>query len=315
MDIARRDGCSEPRRIPDATEESIWTSTSDGMQQKRGRSGAGCDVGRPQASVTRGWCVPEWSGPSAMTALVPRLSDSRTDLLREVAGWFVASTDSQPTSGSVSTAAVSTLHTTCRAWFTPYQATLGIHFQSSLRTLAIDRRKHTFIDLGSGKGTVLFFAVKAGFPRVIGVELARALVDVARQNVPAFEDRHPGLGGRIEVVSGDATGYQLPTGPTVVFLYNPFGQEALCSVLIQAESALEASGSTMYLIYVNLVFGETIDERPSFQLVKRARKWATYRSVAQRRAASDSRTLGGSELRWQEFGDDLGPPGFPRWLS
>jgi SAM-dependent methyltransferase len=74
-----------------------------------------------------------------------------------------------------------------------------------------------FLDLGAGKGRVLYQAAKRPFKRVIGVEIAERLASVARANL----DRNRGelRCQDIEVVTSDATDYRIPDDVTVVYLF------------------------------------------------------------------------------------------------
>jgi SAM-dependent methyltransferase len=64
-----------------------------------------------------------------------------------------------------------------------YQATDGTALERAVDVLRGDRRRFTFVDLGCGKGRALLVAARMGFGRVVGVEFARELVDVARDNL------------------------------------------------------------------------------------------------------------------------------------
>jgi SAM-dependent methyltransferase len=90
-----------------------------------------------------------------------------------------------------------------------------------IRKIADHARGFTFVDIGAGKGRVLVIAARHPFARVVGVELADGLCDIARRNAAIVARQRPN-GPPIEVVHADATTYELPSGPCVVFLYRPF---------------------------------------------------------------------------------------------
>jgi SAM-dependent methyltransferase len=88
--------------------------------------------------------------------------------------------------------------------------------------------QYTFIDLGSGKGRVLFLAAQRGFRRVIGVEFAVELHraaegNVARSTLPEKD--------RIELVLGDAARFEFPLEPLVVHFNNPFNETVMTEVI------------------------------------------------------------------------------------
>ncbi|MEZ4320501.1 MAG: class I SAM-dependent methyltransferase [Myxococcota bacterium] len=91
-----------------------------------------------------------------------------------------------------------------------------------------DPERCTFVDLGSGKGRVVLLAAGRPFRRVVGVEHRRALHRRAQRNEAAYTGP---IVCRPEWVCADARAVELPDGPLVVFLYNPFGIEVLDAVL------------------------------------------------------------------------------------
>lgn len=79
-----------------------------------------------------------------------------------------------------------------------------------------------FIDIGSGKGKACFYAAARGrFKRIIGVEFSGPLVEVADANKARFGAHD------ISFLNIDATGFSLPAGDNLVFLFNPFGEVVL----------------------------------------------------------------------------------------
>ena len=79
-----------------------------------------------------------------------------------------------------------------------------------------------FIDLGSGKGKACFYAAtKYRFKQIIGVEFCGPLVDVANANKIVFGAPN------IRFLNDDASGFSLPNGNNLVFLFNPFSEDIL----------------------------------------------------------------------------------------
>jgi SAM-dependent methyltransferase len=116
----------------------------------------------------------------------------------------------------------------------------------------------TFIDLGCGKGRPLLVASEYPFRSVIGVELSPSLILNARKNAATlsrqFSRRAP-----IMVEQYDAGQFPVPAGNAVIFLYNPFGQEVVASVVSRIEEALAIGGRTIFVIYYNPVHGHCFD--------------------------------------------------------
>jgi SAM-dependent methyltransferase len=110
-------------------------------------------------------------------------------------------------------------------------------------------REDVFLDLGAGKGRVLYQAAKHPFGRVIGVEIAERLAGVARQNLDANRDR---LRCRdIEVVTADAAAYAIPDDVTYIYLFYPFVGETFRRVLRNIHASLDRCPRTMRLIYAS----------------------------------------------------------------
>lgn len=101
-----------------------------------------------------------------------------------------------------------------------YRATDYSILVEVLERLVLRHEDYTFIDYGSGKGLVLMRAAGYPFKKVIGVEFARELHDIARRNV----ERYPAHLRRseIELVHGDAVEFTPPPGNLVLYLYEPF---------------------------------------------------------------------------------------------
>ncbi len=109
-----------------------------------------------------------------------------------------------------------------------------------LRELPIeDPSEYSFVDLGSGKGRMLFIACELAFQRIVGVEFAQELHLRATQNIASYRSakrrcRH------MESVYMDAADYPMPPGKLVLYLFNPFGPTVLRKVLKNLEASLRA---------------------------------------------------------------------------
>jgi predicted RNA methylase len=131
-----------------------------------------------------------------------------------------------------------------------YSATGDAALKAAVASLPIDPRDYTFLDLGSGKGRCLIVAHMLGFRRVIGVEFARDLVEVSRRNLV-------NLGIDAEVVHQDVEDYRLPDVNLVVYMFNPFGERVMASVL----ERIEALTGCVYVVYYNPILARMVDGR------------------------------------------------------
>lgn len=163
-----------------------------------------------------------------------------------------------------------------------YGPTPAHHFIRMLRSLPISTpADFTFVDIGCGKGLTLCLASDEGFQPVIGVELDPRLVDIARNNVRAFLGQRQGPERDIDVVLHDAADYMLPLGPTVVFMFHPFGASTLRAVVKNMERSLAQSPRPFYVAYYNPVHREVLDESPMLRRLSKNTRWALYETTAQ----------------------------------
>lgn len=111
-----------------------------------------------------------------------------------------------------------------------------------------------FIDLGCGKGRVIFFVAREKIKKIIGVELDKKLVALARQNLGRLKINHP----PIEIVQTDAGRYRF-RDETIIFLYHPFGQKTLRKVLDNIKKSLISQPRKIKIIYNNAVYKRILD--------------------------------------------------------
>jgi SAM-dependent methyltransferase len=118
-----------------------------------------------------------------------------------------------------------------------------------LNRLQLDFEEYTFIDLGSGKGRALLIASEYPFRAIVGVELSPRLHAIAVENLA----RCRGLAQRcrnVRSIEGDATEFNFPAGPLVIYLWNPFEAPVFASVLVNLEAALRREQRRVYIVYI-----------------------------------------------------------------
>ena len=127
------------------------------------------------------------------------------------------------------------------------------------------RPTDVFLDLGSGKGRVVWQAAHHPFSRVIGVEIAPERNAVARRNVERNRGRL--ACGEIELVTGDAGSYTVPDDVTFIYLYSPFQGQLFRRVISNITESLDRNPREVTLIYANPEMAELIEECRRFDLV------------------------------------------------
>lgn len=142
-----------------------------------------------------------------------------------------------------------------------YEATDAAAFRHMLGELPIRHDEYVFLDLGSGKGRVVFLAAEFPFARVIGVEASPALHATACHNVRAWA-RAGNDGRRVQLLHEDATTTTILESPCVVYLFNPFRERAVAKVLLNLKWSLQRAPRDLWLIYYNPQFGYMLESAP-----------------------------------------------------
>jgi hypothetical protein len=140
----------------------------------------------------------------------------------------------------------------------------------------------TFIDLGSGKGRVLLMAAAYGFKRIIGVEFMPEWHRVAEENIrkytaSCFTENRPAAA--IENLCMDARDFEFPTGPLVVYMFNPFPEPVLAAVLERLRHSLLADPRPVFVVYRYLEFERLLANSDWLEKIADAQQWAVYRNV------------------------------------
>ncbi|WNG14988.1 hypothetical protein [Cystobacter fuscus] len=124
-------------------------------------------------------------------------------------------------------------------------------FHEALRDTGLPVGELTFVDYGAGKGKALLLASAYPFRRIVGVEYAPGLYEVARRNLAVFRSptqRCFSLG----VEGADALEWEPPAEPLLCFFFNPFSDEVMERVLARISESWYRIPRDIYLLYVNI---------------------------------------------------------------
>lgn len=132
-----------------------------------------------------------------------------------------------------------------------YRPTWDWCFKAALSSIAIDYSRFKFVDIGSGKGKLLLLASDQPFQKIIGIELAPGLHNIAVRNAAVYRSLRQRCHA-IEAHLADATTFELPPGPLVCMTVNAFDQETMRTVLHNIEMHCDEGDREVYLIYVNM---------------------------------------------------------------
>jgi hypothetical protein len=133
-----------------------------------------------------------------------------------------------------------------------YQPSDPDGFRTLMEELPIDYGKFVFVDYGSGKGRVLLLASEFPFKRIVGVEFAAELNEVARSNIARFPRARQRC-AEIELVTADASDFEPPAEPAVLYFYNPFAEPVLARVLDRVRASVDAQPREVFLVFVGTV--------------------------------------------------------------
>jgi predicted RNA methylase len=116
-----------------------------------------------------------------------------------------------------------------------------------MRRFVQPRQEDVFLDYGSGMGRVLLMAATFPFHRVIGVEHSEELSANATRIIEQVKKRLRCKA--IQVVTADASDYDLPVDVTVIYFYNPFGGDVLEKTIRKIKKSVDLSPRKIQIVY------------------------------------------------------------------
>jgi SAM-dependent methyltransferase len=156
-----------------------------------------------------------------------------------------------------------------------------------LKQLNIRYADYNFIDLGSGMGRVVLMAAEFPFARVVGVELSQQLHEIAKDNLARSSRRL--RAGSVELICQYAQEYAFPCGNCVIYLYNPFRETVMQTVLKNLERCYAKGTAELYVIYLNPVLETILDAAPFLRRIKMTREYSIHHSVSPTSSAHAAR--------------------------
>jgi len=158
--------------------------------------------------------------------------------------------------------------------------------------------RYTFIDFGAGKGRAVMLAAERAFQAAIGVEIHPGLAEIARVNLEKWGEKWSGARCPASIRCQDATAFEFPSGPCVVYLFNPFSGAVLKRLIEHMEASFKDRPGELDLLYVNPEFEFLLHRSPGF-----SKLWEQRMLMSQMDAAYDAAILGG------ETGGEYGTTG------
>lgn len=129
---------------------------------------------------------------------------------------------------------------------------------SIFNKLPIETKQFPFIDYGCGKGRALFVAEQCGFTKLIGVDIAKELIDNGNENKKAYLLKNKE--SQITFLFEDATKYAIPIDAQVFYFFNPFGEDILEKVILNIKNSIKNNPRKIYCIYLNPKYKAVFDK-------------------------------------------------------
>ena len=130
--------------------------------------------------------------------------------------------------------------------FHEYSPTDYHSLRKVLGSLKIKPGEGAFLDFGSGLGRVVIQAALYPFKRVMGVDISPQLNDIARKNIDRSLKRLKCKD--IQIITSDATLFEIPKDVTVIYFYNPFRGEVLQRVMTNIYESLKSHPRLLRMI-------------------------------------------------------------------
>ena len=126
------------------------------------------------------------------------------------------------------------------------------------------------IDYGCGKGRALFVAEQCGFTNLIGVDIAKELIEDAKANQKIYSKMYKE--SKFSFLFEDATKYIIPNDADTFYFFNPFGESILQLVINNIKASLEKNPRTIYCVYLNPKYKEVF-ETNGFKVFTTIKSW------------------------------------------
>jgi SAM-dependent methyltransferase len=161
-----------------------------------------------------------------------------------------------------------------------YQPTDPKYFKAIVGQLPIRFEEFTFVDIGAGKGRALLLAAEFPFWKILGVEISKRLQLIAEQNVQKYRNYGVNVKCRnVQTLCGDATTFQIPIDPCVLYLFNPFEKEIMGKFLANIHQSLQELPRKLYIVYRTPLLASMMDSTGFLMKIRAEHGYAVYTNV------------------------------------
>ncbi|MCU1323383.1 MAG: hypothetical protein JWM43_3032 [Acidobacteriaceae bacterium] len=150
--------------------------------------------------------------------------------------------------------------------------------RAALRELPLqDHSAYTFIDVGSGKGWMLFVAAEYPFRKVLKVEYSTELQAVAEANLRSYRHRSQRCKD-VASIHANAAEFDFPEENLVLYMFNPFGPEVMSRMLANLERSLERSPRHVIVVMLWPENAELVEEMAEMKVFQKTRRHHIYQT-------------------------------------
>lgn len=155
----------------------------------------------------------------------------------------------------------------CKVHSEEYQPTRIRHFRLLIKMLHLPESS-VFVDMGSGKGRILFMAGLQNFKRITGVEISSQLCKIALKNYKKFEKKlNRPL--NIEIVNEDVLKYKIKDDENIFYFYNPFDNYVMEIIIEKIMKSITENPRKVWLILNNFIpFSDMMESKFKLRATK-----------------------------------------------
>ena len=147
------------------------------------------------------------------------------------------------------------------------------------KSLPINYKDFTFLDIGSGKGMALLVASEFSFQKIVGIEFAKNLHRIAQHNVRSYNSQTQKT-EHIEILLEDAVNYIFPPERLLIYFFNPFDETIMTRVLDNLERCFMTHRQEIIIVYCNPICASLFEAKPFLKKVPfNCQRLDVYRSM------------------------------------
>lgn len=162
-------------------------------------------------------------------------------------------------------------------WCNWYEPTPPYLIREFVKHLPQDLTTFHWLDLGSGKGRVVFICSRYRMKAITGIELSPWLHDISVENQKSFRDPEQKTFS-LHFIQGDAQSMAFPPDDLIISLYNSFNGPVLEAVVRKLTDSLREIPREVYLIYVNPLHAEVVERTGMFEKIAQGDRYKIFRA-------------------------------------